>query len=317
MVKKFTGIDIAKFVFACLIPFLHIPFPDNLFFNVAEQYFARLGVPFFFAVSGMFLSMSFQKRGQKNALMHYEKNIIRLFVVWLIIYLPIIYLNNDDNLLKLAQKIIFCTPAYLWYLSSMIFAAIPFCLIKNRKVLYPVAACLYISGTLFSESYSWLTGEIQLYNEIFLTTRNGLFFALPMMCVGEIAFSLQQKIKIRNINVCLVISIIILVAEITVVQHFAADTADTSMYIFLPLVTLFVVAALLRFNPDFDTDFFRGSSIAIYLMQYGFIAVERKLFEMLSIPEIFSTCIIYITAVSGACLFYRLIRNTKIKKLLF
>lgn len=304
-------------MFACLIPFLHIPFSDNLLFHIVEQYFARLGVPFFFAVSGMFLSMSFQKRGYRNAFIHYENNIARLFVVWLIIYLPIIYLNNDDNLLMLAQKIIFCTPAYLWYLSSMIFAAIPFCLIKNRKVLYPIALCLYLSGTLFSESYSWLIGEIHFYNEIFLTTRNGLFFALPMMCVGEIAFSLQEKIKIRNMNICLIISIIILFAEITVVQHFAADTADTSMYIFLPLVTLFILAALLRFNPDFDTDFFRGSSIAIYLMQYGFITIERKIFEMLSVPEIFSSCIIYITAVSGACFFYRLISNTKIKKLLF
>lgn len=60
--KKYVGIDYGRFIFACLIPLLHIPF-SNPVVNVIAQYISRLGVPFFFGVSGFFLSKSIEKRG--------------------------------------------------------------------------------------------------------------------------------------------------------------------------------------------------------------------------------------------------------------
>ena len=92
------------------------------------------------------------------------------------------------GIVSFVQLLIFKTPGYLWYLSALLFAAVPFCLIKNRKLLYVFSIASYIVGTLFGGIYSEIVGVCSLYDKIFLTTRNGLFFALPMMCVGESIF---------------------------------------------------------------------------------------------------------------------------------
>ena len=65
--RKYKGIDIGRLIFACLIPLLHIGMSDQVSF-VVKQYVSRLGVPFFFAVSGMFLSKSIEKSGSAAAL---------------------------------------------------------------------------------------------------------------------------------------------------------------------------------------------------------------------------------------------------------
>lgn len=60
--KENVLLDIMRVIMACLIPFLHIP-NDDSFINIRliEVYVSRLGVPFFFAVSGYFLYTSVEK----------------------------------------------------------------------------------------------------------------------------------------------------------------------------------------------------------------------------------------------------------------
>ena len=204
-------IDIGRVIFACLIPLLHIAFPDSLGLDIVRQYISRLGVPFFFAVSGMFLCKSIKKYGEKEALKKYIIRVGRVLLIWLLIYSPIL-IACSESILKLVQEIIFKTPAFLWYLTGLLFASIPFCLVKNRKVLYGCAAALYVFGTIFGVSYKWLTGGLPWYDSIFLTTRNGLFFGLPLLCVGELTW----KAKKKSIPL-LVISGLALIAEITFV----------------------------------------------------------------------------------------------------
>lgn len=156
--RKYKGIDIGRVIFACLIPILHIALPQYTVVYIFRQYIARLGVPFFFAVSGMFLTKSIEKRGAATAWKKYSIRIGRILIVWLLIYSPIL-LVESTSFPSLIQEIFFKTPAFLWYLSSLLFAAIPFCFIKNKKVLYGSAIMLYIIGTLFGESYKWLIGE--------------------------------------------------------------------------------------------------------------------------------------------------------------
>lgn len=152
--RKYKGIECGRIVSACLIPLLHIPFSNNGFIVILQQYFARIGVPYFYAVSGMFLISSIKKYGNRIALFQYLKRIGRLLLVWLVIYSPII-IRFD---LYAIQQLIFRTPAYLWYLTGLLVAALPFCLVKNRKALFACALILYFSGTLLGESYKWLVG---------------------------------------------------------------------------------------------------------------------------------------------------------------
>lgn len=172
------------------------------------------------------------------ALLKYETKIVRLLVVWLIIYSPILYMRmkGQENAI---WELIFKTPAYLWYLTALIVAAIPFCFIKSRKALYCASAVLYMAGVLISPSYSWLTGGFPLYEEIFITSRNGVFFGLPLMCAGELADRAKHKSWVG-----LGMSAMLLCVEITFVGMNVNQEADRSMYLFLPLFIYFLISVI-------------------------------------------------------------------------
>ena len=188
LMRKYRGIDIGRLIFACLIPLLHIGMKGTVPF-VVQQYLARLGVPFFYAVAGMFLIKSIEKRGAFPALKQYAFRVGRMLLIWIVIYLPILLLREEGLTIK---ELIFRTPAYLWYLTGLLVAAVPFCLIKNRKVLLYLSLALYAFGTIFGEAYRKLTGGLPLYETVFITTRNGVFFGLPLMCVGEATWKRER-----------------------------------------------------------------------------------------------------------------------------
>ena len=78
--RKYRGIEIGRLVFACLIPLLHIGMNGIVPF-VVQQYLARLGVPFFYAVAGMFLIKSIEKRGAFPALKQYAFSVGRMLLI--------------------------------------------------------------------------------------------------------------------------------------------------------------------------------------------------------------------------------------------
>jgi len=66
--RKYKGIGAGRLLFACLIPLLHIGFEYGVGIDLVRQYISRLGVPYFFSVSGMFLINSIRNRGHIEAL---------------------------------------------------------------------------------------------------------------------------------------------------------------------------------------------------------------------------------------------------------
>ena len=271
--QRYKWMDMAKFLFACLISFLHVEFGKNAAIEFVGQYMSRLGVPFFFAFSGMMLSFSIEHRGGSVALKRFLKRIAKLLIVWLLIdtyYLWINYSRWDG--LRLVQLFLFKTPAFLWFLTSLLVAAVPFCLIKKERHFYLLALLFFAIGMVLSESYSWLFGEFAGYKRIFLTSRNGLLFAFPMMCVGRWA---GKRCFPRSDGIGLFVASVLLFAEITLVGHKATPNADRSMYFMLPFAMYFLLVALKRLDRireiRFDTRFFSDASLAIYLSQILFI----------------------------------------------
>ncbi len=143
-----------RLIFACAIPFLHISFQNTFVINLIRQYISRLGVPFFFAVSGMFLMKSVREYGGVNALKRFVKRIGKMLFIWVVLYSPFMLRPSIRSI----QNLIFKTPAFLWYLTGLLFASVPFCLIRNRRALYACSFILYLFGTLFGDTYRWLLG---------------------------------------------------------------------------------------------------------------------------------------------------------------
>lgn len=320
MINK--GLSCGKLLFALLIPFLHIPFSDIFGIEIIRQYVARLGVPFFFAASGYLLSISIRSRGQTPALKRYVVRIGTLLVTWLLVYFPI-FIRSKEFIEMPVKLILFKTPGFLWYLTAMLFAAIPFCLAKNRKVLYIVAGTLYIIGTLMGGSYSWLVDDCPFYSNIFLTTRNGLFFALPLMCTGEIVWSTINKesfVWTTAYRVGIVCEYIVFCAEVSFCRSRVLSGVDCSMYFTLPLMTfLLLLFFLTHFNSgsdalEYKSRFINKWSSAIYLLQYGVIQVGGALLHRVGISTDLVGMIIYILIVVIALLFAVLLNKAKWSK---
>lgn len=302
--REYKGIDIGRLVFACLIPFLHISFGGGML--ILQQYVARLGVPFFFAVSGMFLALRCENGHRMDVWKKYVLKIGRLLVVWLIIDLPAMIFRSEITI----QTLIFETPGYLWYLTGLLVATIPFCFIRNRKILYMVSAILYIVGTIYGEAYEWLTGGWPLYMSIFLTTRNGVFFGLPMMCIGELTWKYN-----RNPRKGLAIATVFLVLEITFVgMH---TTGYGIMYLFLPAVCYYLIVALKAWQPEFDCPYAAGLSSSIYLVQYVIIAFMQKIVKIIGINTLIWSWITYFSVIACAVVIYFTLKNRKLGKILF
>lgn len=309
--KRHKGIDIGRIFFACLIPILHIPFLDNVLINIIRQYISRLGVPFFFAISGMFLSKSVENNGVNAALKRYLIRVGRILFIWLLIYSPLL-IKGADSYQRLIQQILFKTPAFLWYLTSLLVAAIPFCLIKNRKGLYSLAFVLYAFGTLFGDTYKWLLGGLPWYENIFLTTRNGIFFGLPFLCVGELTW----KAKRKSVSI-LIISWLALIAEITIVGAYVNKADDKSMYLLLPPFIFALVLFLRDWRPKIDGRYLGSISSAIYVMQYGIITAGTMALRKINLGETNAMWLVYIMVIAIPIIFFWLLRNTKIVKIIF
>ncbi|MCD7885560.1 MAG: acyltransferase [Lachnospiraceae bacterium] len=96
--KRFPAVDIVKFVCAFLVIAIHVaPLTDvNGYLNYGiVNYISRLAVPFFFIAGGFFC---FRKTSVENfdktVPNSYAKNTIKLYLIWTVIYFPIILYNN-------------------------------------------------------------------------------------------------------------------------------------------------------------------------------------------------------------------------------
>lgn len=265
---QFNNLDWAKLFFAIMIPFLHISFPNNTIIELIRQYLSRLGVPFFFALSGMFLTISINHRGRIKALKHFLKRAGYLFVFWIVLYSPL--LINHYSFLDIFLR----TPAYLWYVMAMIYACIPFCLIKNRKILYLISLFLFLLGCYYGGSYSWIRGGLSWYEEYFKTTRNGIFFSLPLMCIGEISYYMYKNISYRRVFICLFIFLFLYILEVSICLKNKLSGSDNSIYFSIPFLILYIVILLIR-SPQISGMIFsmKKLSSAIYFMQFGIISV--------------------------------------------
>lgn len=311
MKEQYPGIDIAKFIFACFIPLLHISFSDNYIYLFFSQYIARLGVPFFFATSGMFLTKQYEKKDKMSEFIRFEKRVIKMLILWLLVYSPLIIkiLQNES---KPFRVLVFQTPAYLWYLTALIVAVVLFTYIKDTSIAGTFIIILYFVGTVMSGSYHWLTHGFSLFDNLFLTSRNGLFFALPLLYVGKMV--LKTEMSKRKIKIGMLISLILLSAEITFVQMHKMDNSDCSMYFIMPIFIFFLLTIIKRMNNEWNTVLLRKMSTSIYVAQFGIISVGNHLIHKLGVDGDIYNTIIWVATIVGGIAISLLSKKVKLLK---
>ena len=243
---NYQNLDILKYISAILIVILHlrpfINFSDQLdlaFNNIIT----RICVPIFFIITGYFVAK--KEKNNENYIKDYVKKTIPLYLVWSLLYIPIIigtiikyfpiindYLSKINIslplfiilsmlLLPVVILIALCytgTYYHLWYFPAIIFSLLVLRKWKNKfniKYLLVISFILLLFGA--TETYYGILPLsikelLSYYYNIFFTTRNFLFFGLFYVVLGYF-IGAKEKIYSKYCFAKLIISFFLLVFE--------------------------------------------------------------------------------------------------------
>lgn len=258
--REYIAVDYFKFFCSLLVVTMHLnPFRDinptvSLFVN---NCFCRIAVPFFFLASGFFIS---NKITNKNNALAYLKRLIKLYLIYTIIYIPqkliTLHYSGDPfwpSVLIFIRKFFFYgSYAQLWYVTALIVAAALIYLFLNKLNLKPktvliITAVLHIVGILISSyreifnSIPFIKTVIDLYYKVFFNIENGIFFGLFYTFAGVYIGMNKNSIKKRKYYLYALIGLAVMPVETYLTYTYLGNTsmrvffstAVTSVLIFL------------------------------------------------------------------------------------
>ena len=248
--NKYNSFDIAKLICSGIVVMLHVDYfiqqtNTNILSQInfcLSQSLCRIAVPLFFIFNGFFLYRKISpEKFNINYIKKYFIHVLKLYLIWSLIYFPL----NLVNIIRSPEGIIhgvvdyvrkfICVGSYthLWYLNALLCAValISFLLHKKwspRKILY-TSFIFYIFGLFGDGYYAFVSplfklpfiGKIMnVYFNIFETTRNGLFFAFFFVSLGMILSNKEILISRKKSLLFLIISLLMLCLEIFVLEYF-------------------------------------------------------------------------------------------------
>lgn len=253
MDKKSNFIDIMKVICCLLIIGSHslpIFYHEELNFFYGQWLF-RFCVPFFFIVTGFFFETMDDYRRMK-----YIERIALIYVVSTLLYLPVIVKNFSIRSLLFGYH-------HLWYLAALIFGLILYHTMdklfgEHKKAVMIVSFAILGGGIILDEWHA-------VFNNNFIDTlshfvekiggsRNGLFFAFPMLSVGGLIRRNNWSIKKNEFIVFLLISFILGFCEAAFLKYRCGKdvTLDVTLFGWLPAIPLFLLS-LKKASPISDT----------------------------------------------------------------
>lgn len=267
-------IDLLKVVFAFAVIGIHLSlFADsNPFLNhVLTMGLFRLGVPFYFMVSGFYFASRLDGRKKSNA---WLMKLVRIYVVFELIDL-ILNLVINPGLLSDPVGIVrrVCTAGMngiYWYLVSLFltcFLLRPLWRRGYEKQLIVVGALLYLAAMTvdsysFLPSPAWLQGLMKMHMSFWRWPQAGLTESVLFLSLGVY----MRKNSLPDCSAFLLpLFLILLVTEAMFTQVHGA--ADANCYLSLPLCTVFLLQYCLK-HPDvkFHMPLFSDLSLYVYMV---------------------------------------------------
>ncbi|MCL9807249.1 acyltransferase [Flavobacterium amniphilum] len=240
-----NNIDILKIIMAFLVVALHM-FPvtklkglEGLISYEIASGITRIAVPTFFLISGYFLR---NKLNDTVYLWKYAKRILLLYVVWQILYLPDLLHAYRLGWFKQTGMILKLVYGYwhLWYLLATVLAVGLLYTVRNcsLKTKWTIVTILLTIGYVFQIAiqadllHRYL--NVQFVYELMGTSRNYLFFALPMLLIGTLYESWKRAVsKLKSFYIPLWI---VLFVEVGLYYAFKVKAMD--FLIVLPLLSM-------------------------------------------------------------------------------
>lgn len=253
--QNYKFVDLTKFLFALLIVASHYVNEwcsnVNKYFDLFVSFYIVV-VPFFFVCSGYLL---FNKYGEykkddlkyKQGIIEYCKKIFVMYIKWSVIYVLFNILtwmkfgvSTGDVLNYLHSLFVYSSYKTIWFLPALVVGvAIVYIIDRffDSKTVILVALLLYVIGSMgvtyrfVPDSIKFIGNIYNLYDKVFITTRNGLFNGFPFVAIGYYIAKNKNKICESFFNKNLFLSLIftvLFVAEAFLLKYrFDADNANT------------------------------------------------------------------------------------------
>ena len=262
--KQYYGIDLTKFICSILVVMIHFqPTGTAQINHWIQNCFARIAVPFFFLSSGFFLyKKSSPEHFEIQTTFSYIQKLIRLYLIWSVIYLPLTYLKyyHGDGKPLLHHIIDYCrrllftgTYFHFWYFPALCLAVLLVSGLLTGKAkpfqIFGISIIFYLIG-LAGQSYYGLVRPLlndapdllnflKILRNIAETTRNGLHDGFLFVAGGMLCAYGKIRISARKSCILFVISMLLFAGEFLLIQRLHWAYAN-DMYLFLIPTCIFL-----------------------------------------------------------------------------
>lgn len=208
-------LDFLKGIACVFVVFMHCEFPGIM--GTAVQAISRFCVPFFFMVSGYFcfkpLIPGDKRSSISKKLLHIGKITLfaSLFYLGFVLLQQLVFHNQsfDFSRRDLLNWVVFNKPKVIagqyWFLFALLYAYAFYGILERmglRKLEYVLAAILFLAYITMAQG-SWLAG----FTVDKLMYRNWLVEAFPFFILGHWIHENQDKIRISNKTLLIIIII--------------------------------------------------------------------------------------------------------------
>ncbi len=275
------ALDRFRLLAAVLVVAIHTS-PLTTYTALGDFYLARVlgrvAVPFFLMVSGYFLG----QKGWRTVRAFWRKTAL-LYGVCALLYLPLnLYAGQlDGDFLR--RLVTDGTFYHLWYFPGLLLGVPIAWQLRRRglRIALPAAGVLYLVG-LGGDSYYGLAAQIpaletaySAFFQVFSYTRNGLFYVPLFLLLGAAGRRFSRRATLAGF----LLSLAAMSGEALWLRGLGVQRHD-SMYLFLPLVMLFLFSALLGANQG-EGRIARRLSALVYIIHPWCIVLVRFVAELL------------------------------------
>lgn len=305
----YNGFDIAKFIMAIFVVTLHAqPFSDfsfNLNYAVTHGV-TRMAVPYFFMASGflLFRKMSFI-RLDKMRIRKYLVHIFRLYVLWTIIYLPVILYTNiykphngmlHGVVIVIRNMLMNGSYLQLWFLHALLMSAIALAVLlyfrlSSRRIFlillsfhmiaivglhyYGLVDYFFPAG---SDGYSVL----QWLKWIFVTPRNGLCFGAVYFFIGAYLSQKASDLSLPRLKRYIVVFFMLFMIEVMGGSFCGWTQLNYSHDVYIMLLPLtycvFLYTKAVRLPDSPVWGYLRKQSMFIFYIHAWWLGLARAAF---------------------------------------
>lgn len=330
-------IDVARVVCSVLVICIHTkPWLDTNFYlgYFLSDVLARLAVPLFFMFAGYFLYKRLRYEVHPEAYFKkYLKNLIRVYLVWSLIYLPFdIYMLlkmgktwQGACLSYLHSLFIEGGHYHLWYFPALIYSVsiVYVFFIKGKiRMLRLPAVILFVIG-LIAESYGgWFMGisayaKVTYIVNILGTSRSALFFGLPFVMLGICQHEYVIRLKKKTLVYGAFVTLSLMTLE-SLFLHWRWNGEGYNLFVFLPLTAIMIFTIIIKTPVNLphmnfmDSKYLRDISLLIYCFHmWPLIFIDKFLPDSFSNFYHFAIC-----AFSTIILSLLILRSDKLRKIL-